>query len=38
MLQDADVSNSKDLDGKLLVSEVEYRKKLQNICNKIQKY
>jgi len=35
MLQDANVSNSKDLDGKKLASEVEYRKKLQNICNKI---
>jgi len=35
MLQNANVSNSKDLDGKQLASEVEYRKKLQNICNKV---
>ena len=35
MLEDANVSNAKDLDGKQLVSEVENRKKLQNICNKI---
>ncbi|UCD33600.1 MAG: GAF domain-containing protein, partial [Desulfobacterales bacterium] len=35
MLEDANVSNTKDVDGKQLVSEVEKRKKLQNICDKI---
>lgn len=35
MPQDTNVRNSKDLDGKQLASEVEYRKKLQNICNKV---
>ncbi|UCD89025.1 MAG: GspE/PulE family protein [Desulfobacterales bacterium] len=35
MLEDANVSNAKDVDGKQLVSEVEKRKKLQNICDKI---
>lgn len=35
MLQDADVSKSKDQSGQQLLPEVEYRKKLQDICNKI---
>ena len=35
MLQDAKVTNNKEASEQQLKSEVEYRKNLQEICNKI---